>query len=83
MILNPLATYLIPYRTNLKHLLPPQTFQQCPNSGDNDLSGISRAKMRSVQQMVVVVLTYIISSTPFIFAQLWMVWGSPSNAVCK
>jgi len=55
---------------------------QQPNSinCDNDLSGISRAKMRSVQQMVVIVLTYIASSTPFIFAQLWSVWV-PSKAV--
>ena len=50
---------------------------------DDDLNGISRAKMRSVQQMAVIVLTYIGSSTPFIFAQLWAVWGKPSKAVCK
>jgi len=50
---------------------------------EEDLTGISRAKMRSVQQTVVIILTYVASSTPFIFAQLWAVWGSPSRAVCK
>ena len=50
---------------------------------DDDLNTISRAKMRSVQQTVVIVLTYFLSSTPFICAQLWAVWGKPSQAVSK
>ena len=50
---------------------------------EDDISAISRAKMRSVQQTVTIVLTYIASSTPFILAQLWAVWGSPSQAVSK
>ncbi len=39
--------------------------------------------MRSVQQTVVIILMYIACSTPFIFAQLWIVWGRPSQAVSK
>jgi hypothetical protein len=50
---------------------------------DETSNGISRAKMRSVQQTVVIILSYILCSTPFIFAQLWAVWGSPSVAVSK
>lgn len=46
-----------------------------------DASAISRAKMRSVQQTVTIVLAYIVCSTPFIYIQLWAVWGSPSEAV--
>ena len=45
--------------------------------------GISRAKIRSIQQTVAVILTYISCSTPFICVQLWTVYGQPSQAVCK
>ena len=48
-----------------------------------DVSAISRAKMRSVQQTVTIVLAYVVCSTPFIYIQLWAVWGSPSKAVRK
>ena len=44
---------------------------------------ISRAKIRSVQQTVVIILAYIISSAPFIFCQLWAVWGQPSAEISK
>ena len=49
----------------------------------NNDSGISRAKIRSIQQTVVVILMYIASSMPFVFVQLWAVWGSPGEAVSK
>ena len=44
---------------------------------------ISRAKIRSVQQTVVIILAYIFSSAPFIFCQLWAVWGQPSAEISK
>ena len=45
--------------------------------------GISRAKIRSIQQTVLVILTYVCCSTPLICVQLWMVYGQPSLAVIK
>ena len=73
--------------------------QQQPDCGtinppNDDLNGIiskpsdfvetiSRAKIRSVQQTVVIILAYIISSAPFIFCQLWAVWGQPSAEISK
>ena len=50
---------------------------------DDFVDTISRAKIRSVQQTVVIVLAYIISSTPYICAQLWTVWGNPSVEIRK
>ena len=44
---------------------------------------ISRAKMRSVYQTIVIVLAYVMCSTPFMVAQLLSVWGSPSQGICK
>ena len=66
----------------------------CATTPNDDLNGIiskpsdfvetiSRAKIRSVQQTVVIVLAYIISSTPYICAQLWTVWGHPSAEIRK
>ena len=49
---------------------------------DHDV-GLSRAKIRSVKQTVAIIMTYVASSTPFIFAQLWVVWGSPGEAISK
>ena len=36
-----------------------------------------------MKQTVVIIVTYVASSTPFIFAQLWVAWGSPGEAVSK
>ena len=44
---------------------------------------ISRAKMRSVYQTIIIVLAYIMCSAPFMVAQLLSVWGSPSQGICK
>ena len=40
----------------------------------HSLEGISRAKIRSVKQAVVVILGYIICSAPAIIVQLWKAW---------
>ena len=48
-----------------------------------DHNRISRAKMRSVYQTIVIVLAYVMCSTPFMVAQLFSVWGSPSQGICK
>lgn len=40
----------------------------------HSLEGISRAKIRSVKQTVVVILGYIICSAPAIIIQLWKAW---------
>ena len=40
----------------------------------HSLEGISRAKIRSVKQTVVVILGYIICSAPAILVQLWKAW---------
>ena len=48
-----------------------------------DHNRISRAKMRSVYQTIVIVLAYVMCSTPFMVAQLLSVWGSPSQGICK
>ena len=75
---SPLMTY------SDEHLNRTVTKSRARRPKVNDvLNSISRAKMRSVQQMVVIVLTYVASSTPFICAQLWLAWGSPSSAVCE
>lgn len=39
---------------------------------------ISRAKINTVKQTVAVIVTYIVCSTPFIFAQLWATWDPNS-----
>ena len=40
----------------------------------HSLEGISRAKIRSVKQTIVVILGYIICSAPAIIVQLWKAW---------
>lgn len=61
----------------------PQQMRVAYSSPHENDGGISRAKIRSIQQTVVVILMYISCSTPFICVQLWTVWGSPSQGVCK
>lgn len=40
----------------------------------SSLEGISRAKIRSVKQTVVVIVSYIICSAPTVLVQLWKAW---------
>ena len=45
----------------------------------HSLEGISRAKIRSVQQTVVVIVSYIICSAPVVLVQLWNAWINGSQ----
>ena len=40
---------------------------------------ISRAKINTVKQTVLVIAIYIICSAPFICVQLWAAWGNTDN----
>eukprot|EP00095_Tigriopus_kingsejongensis_P010910 snap_masked-scaffold348_size200312-processed-gene-1.4 protein:Tk10910 transcript:snap_masked-scaffold348_size200312-processed-gene-1.4-mRNA-1 annotation:"vasopressin v1a" len=53
------------------------------NPRSHSIRGISRAKMKTVKLTVVVIMGYIICSTPFICVQLWATWGRPSHAVMQ
>lgn len=44
---------------------------------------LSRAKIKTVKLTVVVIVGYIVCSTPFICVQLWATYGTPSPAVSK
>ena len=45
----------------------------------SSLEGISRAKIRSVKQTVVVIVSYIICSAPTVLVQLWKAWVDGSQ----
>lgn len=53
------------------------------NPRTHSVRGISRAKIKTVKLTVVVILGYIVCSTPFICVQLFAAWGEPSPAVGK
>ena len=42
---------------------------------------ISNAKIKTVKLTVVVVLGYLVCSAPFVFVQLYTVWGSPGSEI--
>jgi arginine vasopressin receptor 1A len=44
------------------------------NPRSHSLNGLSRAKIKTVKITIVVILCYIICSSPFICAQLWAYW---------
>ena len=45
----------------------------------HSLEGISRAKIRSVQQTVVVIVSYVLCSAPVVVVQLWNAWINGSR----
>ena len=47
----------------------------------HSLEGISRAKIRSVQQTVVVIVSYVICSAPVVVVQLWNAWINESQQI--
>ena len=47
----------------------------------SSLEGISRAKIRSVKQTVVVIVSYVICLAPTVLVQLWKAWVDGSQAL--
>ena len=47
------------------------------------MEGISRAKIKSVKQTVIIILGYIICSTPAVGVQIWAVWYQPEEGLSE
>ena len=49
----------------------------------HSLEGISRAKIKSVKQTIVVITSYVIFSAPAVIVQLWRAWIQGQNQLGK
>ena len=53
------------------------------NSRSHSIRTISNAKIKTVKLTVVVVVGYLVCSAPFVFVQLYTVWGNPPSKLRK
>ena len=53
------------------------------DSRSHSIRTISNAKIKTVKLTVVVVVGYLVCSAPFVFVQLYTVWGNPASKLRK